>query len=153
MSLSAPDLPYQALADAVLLLHAALVAFVVGGLPLVIAGNLRHWAWVNAWWFRLAHLAAIAVVVAESWLDIPCPLTTLEMWLRTQARAAIHGGSFIEHWVARLLYYEAPAWVFATGYTLFGLAVVATWWRFPPTRRRRVGRADSDTSSHAHPRH
>jgi hypothetical protein len=153
MSLSATNLPYQTLADAVLLLHAAVVAFVVGALLLVIAGNLRHWAWVNAWWFRLTHLAAIAVVVAESWLGVPCPLTTLEMWLRTQAREAIYGGSFIEHWVSRLLYYEAPAWVFASGYTLFGLAVVATWWRFPPSRRRRGGPAATDTSPHANPRH
>lgn len=128
------DLPYQLLADAVLALHVAVVLFVVGGVVLVVAGNWRGWRWVNAMWFRLAHLAAIAVVVAQAWLDITCPLTTLEMWLRVQARLGTYSGSFIEYWLRRLLYYEAPEWVFALVYTLFGLVVVATWWRYPPKR-------------------
>ena len=60
------DPPYQLLADVVLTLHFSIVAFVVGGLVLTIIGNFSAWRWVNALWFRLAHLAAIAVVVAES---------------------------------------------------------------------------------------
>ena len=131
------DMPYQFLADAVLTLHAAIVAFVVGGLLLIVVGNLRAWRWVNALWFRLAHLGAIAFVVAEAWFGYVCPLTTLEMWLRAQAGAATYGGSFIEHWLQRLLYYDAPPWVFTLAYSLFGLLVVATWWYFPPMRKRR----------------
>lgn len=130
------DIPYPLLADIVLTLHVAVVAFVVGGLVLVLAGNLRGWHWVNALWFRLAHLAAIGAVVAETWLGMLCPLTTLEMWLREQAGVAGYGGGFIEHWLQRVLYYEAPWWVFAVGYSLFGLLVVAAWIRFPPERRR-----------------
>ena len=123
---------YQLLADMVLVLHVAIVAFVVVGLVLIVAGNLRGWRWVNALWFRLAHLAAIAVVVAESWVGMVCPLTTLELWLRTQAQGATYEGSFIEHWLQRVLYYDAPPWVFTLGYTLFGLIVIAIWWRYPP---------------------
>ena len=130
-------LPYQLLADLVLTLHFALVVFVVGGLVLVVIGNFRSWHWVNALWFRLAHLGAIAVVVAEVWLGITCPLTTLEMGLRTQARATTYSGSFIEHWVQRILYYDVPSWVFVLGYSLFGLLVIATWLRFPPTSKHR----------------
>jgi hypothetical protein len=123
---------YQLLADAVLALHVTLVLFVVGGLVMIVLGNWRKWPWVNRWWFRLAHFAAIAVVVAEAWIGLVCPLTTLEMWLRAQARDATYAGSFIEHWLQRLLYYDAPAWVFTTAYSLFGLAVIAAWWAFPP---------------------
>ena len=126
---------YALLADIVLTLHVAVVAFVVGGLVLVLAGNLRGWRWVNALWFRLAHLVAIVVVVAETWLGMLCPLTTLEMWLRERAGVTGYGGGFIEHWLQRVLYYEAPWWVFAVGYSLFGLLVIATWIRFPPERR------------------
>ena len=126
---------YQVLADAVLVLHVGIVIFVGGGLLLILAGNWRGWRWVNAWGFRLAHLAAIAVVVAEAWLGIVCPLTTLEMALRARAGAATYGGSFIEHWLQRLLYYDAPAWVFVLAYSLFAAAVVASWWWFPPARR------------------
>jgi len=131
------NLPYQLLADVVLTLHVAVVAFVVGGLVLVIIGNLRNWRWVNALWFRLAHLGAIAVVAAEAWLGVVCPLTNVEMWLRAQARATTYSGSFIEHWLQRVLYYEAPSWVFALAYSLFGLLVVAIWLRFPPASKPR----------------
>ena len=126
------SLPYQLLADAVLALHVAGVVFVIGGLVLVAIGNVRNWSWVNAVWFRLVHLCAIVVVVAESWLGIACPLTNLEMWLRVKARATSYSGSFIEHWFQRILYYDAPPWVFALGYSLFGLLVIATWLYFPP---------------------
>jgi polyferredoxin len=125
-------LPYRLLADAVLLLHAGVVAFVIGGLLLVVAGNALRWRWVNNGWFRLAHVAAIGVVVVQAWLGKVCPLTTLESWLRAKAGFAPYRQSFIEHWVQRLLYYEAPAWVFATAYTTFGLLVLWAWWYFPP---------------------
>lgn len=135
-------MPYQLLADLVLVLHLAVVVFVVGGLVVTIAGNLRHWRWVNSFWFRLAHLAAIAIVAAEAWLGATCPLTSLEMWLRVQAHASTYAGSFIEYWVHRLLFYEAPSWIFVLGYSLFGLLVVATWLYFPPAKIRR--RNDQD---------
>ncbi len=130
------DMPYQLLADLVLAAHIALVVFVGGGLALVVIGNWRSWNWVNGLWFRLMHLAAIAIVIAETWLGLTCPLTTLEMWLRAKARATTYSSGFIEYWLQRILYYDAPAWVFAVGYTLFGLLVVATWWFYPPVRRR-----------------
>ena len=127
-------------ADAILVLHFAIVLFVVGGLVLIIVGNLFGWRWVNALWFRLLHLVAIAIVVAEAWLGITCPLTTLEMWLRAQSGAGIaasYSESFIGHWLQRLLFYSAPPWVFVLAYTVFGALVVAVWFRFPPTFKKR----------------
>jgi len=129
-------MPYEALANLVLGVHLAIVAFVVLGLVLIIVGNLRQWPWVNNLWFRFAHLGAIAVVVLESWFGITCPLTTLEAWLRIRAHTAAYSGGFVEHWLQRLLYYEAPPWVFVLGYSLFGLLVATTWWYFPPRPRR-----------------
>jgi hypothetical protein len=128
-------MPYRLLADVVLAIHFAIVVFVVGGLVAIVAGNRFGWAFVNGWWFRLAHVAAIGVVVAQAWLGVVCPLTTLESWLRVQAGAAAYETSFIEHWLTRLLFYEAPGWVFTTAYTLFGAAVAAAWWFFPPVSR------------------
>jgi hypothetical protein len=135
--------PYQLLADGVLSLHVAIVAFVIGGLVVIIAGNLRGWRWVNALWFRLTHLGAIAMVVAESWFGLVCPLTSLEMWLRAKAGETTYAGSFVEHWLQRILYYEAPAWVFTVAYSLFGLVVAATWWYFPPRFKRRAHETDA----------
>ena len=136
------DTPYHLLADVVITLHFFVVVFVVGGLVLTLIGNLSGWRWVNALWFRCAHLVAITVVVAQAWFGATCPLTSLEMWLRANAREASYSGSFIEHWLQRLLYYEAPTWVFTLAYSLFGLLVVATWWRYPPTNKR--GRNETD---------
>jgi hypothetical protein len=130
------ELPYRLLADTVLVLHVAMVAFVVGGLALIVAGNYLHWRWVNAPGFRILHLVAIAFVAAQAWMGAACPLTTLEMSLRARAHAATYDGGFIEYWLQRLLYYEAPPWVFIAGYSLFGLLVAAAWRYFPPRRRR-----------------
>ena len=98
-------------------------------------GNLFHWGWVNALWFRAIHLLAIAIVVAESCLGITCPLTTLESGLRAEAEQRIYGESFIGHWLTQLLFYEAPAWAFTLAYSAFGVLVLLTWWKFPPKRR------------------
>ena len=131
-------MPYQLLADIVLMLHFGVVLFVVGGLLAVLLGNALHWRWVNQLWFRWLHLAAIAYVVVQSWLGLTCPLTTLESWLREQAGQVSYSKSFIEHWVQGLLFYEAPFWVFALIYTLFGALVLLSWWRFPPRRSAKL---------------
>jgi len=125
---------YQLLADAVLALHFAIVAFVIGGLVLIVAGNLLRWRWVNRLWFRLVHAAAIGIVVLQAWLGRVCPLTTLESWLRVQAGSPSYSQSFVEHWMHHVLYYELPSWVFALAYTMFALLVATAWWYFPPAR-------------------
>lgn len=129
-------MPYQLLADAVLVLHFGVVVFVVGGLALVVVGNLAGWPWVNRLWFRLAHVTAIAIVVVQTWLGYLCPLTTLESWLRVRAGSSAYANSFIGHWVQSILFYEAPFWVFTLVYTLLGLLVLAAWWYFPPRRNK-----------------
>lgn len=126
---------YQLLADVVLLLHFATVIFVMGGLVAIVIGNFRNWNWVNRPVFRIIHLVVIAVVVLQAWLGRLCPLTILENWLREQAGLASYSGSFIQHWVERVLYYDAPAWVFTVSYTLFALLVVVAWLCFPIRRK------------------
>ncbi|WP_432472538.1 DUF2784 domain-containing protein [Amphritea sp. HPY] len=128
------NLLYQTLADAVLLLHTSFVVFVVAALALIIVGGYRQWRWVRNGWFRIVHLGGIAIVVAQSWAGLLCPLTTLEMWLRGQAGGVQYEGSFIQYWLERVLYYEAPGWVFVVAYTVFGLLVILTWLRFPPKK-------------------
>ncbi|MBY0399998.1 DUF2784 domain-containing protein [Myxococcota bacterium] len=124
------------LADLVLVLHVAFVLFVIGGLVAVWIGDRLRWRFPRRLDFRLVHLGSIAIVVAESWLGIACPLTVLERTLRAQAGGSTHGegGSFIGSALSRFLYFEAPEWVFTCAYTAFGLAVLATWWWKPPRR-------------------
>lgn len=119
------------LADLVGLLHGLFVLFVVGGQILILIGWLSGWAWTRARLFRLAHMAAIGFVVLESWLGLACPLTVLEAGLRRSAADV----TFIGYWLDRLLYYQAPTWVFTTLYSLFGCLVVLTFFFYPPRRR------------------
>ena len=121
-----------ALADLVLLLHFMVVLFVVGSLLLIALGGVRGWHWVRNPWFRLGHLLAIGVVAAQAWLGMVCPLTTLEMALRMAAGERTYAGSFVAHWLGRLLYYQAPLWVFALVYTAFGTLVAGAWWLVRP---------------------
>ena len=126
---------YRLAADAILVVHFLFVGFVVIGLALVYVGAWRGWRWIANVWFRGAQLAAIGVVVAQAWLGMVCPLTTWEMALRERAGEATYQGAFVAHWIERMLYYEAPAWVFTAVYTAFALLVVASWLVVPPRRK------------------
>ena len=119
------------IADTVLVVHALFVLFVVGGFVLILVGAQR-WSWVRNRAFRALHLGAIGLVTAEALLGITCPLTMWENMLRGGGAER----SFVGRWVARLLYYDFPEWVFATAYCVFTLAVVAAWRLVPPRARK-----------------
>ncbi|TVP90427.1 MAG: DUF2784 domain-containing protein [Pseudomonadaceae bacterium] len=126
------QLPLLWLADFILVVHVLFVLFVVCGLLAIYLGYALNWQWVRNRYFRLAHLAAIAIVVLQAWLGVICPLTTWEMALRDAAGEATYAGSFIQHWLQQLLYYSAPDWVFVLLYTVFGSLVLASWWLVRP---------------------
>ena len=122
-------------ADLILVAHFAVVAFIVGGQGLILAGWARGWGWTRGLAFRVAHVAAILFVVAQTWLGQLCPLTVWENELRIMAGQSGRGESFIGYWVGGVLYYHAPGWVFLAVYAAFGLLVVATFVLYPPRRR------------------
>ena len=129
---------YLLAADLILITHVLFVGFVVFGLITILLGKFLNWGWVRNPWFRLAHLAAIGVVVLQAWLGAICPLTIWEMALRERAGDAVYSGSFIAHWLGTLLYYRLPDWVFEVCYSLFGAFVVFAWYWVRPrpiTRR------------------
>lgn len=137
--MSDPSL-YLLAADALLVLHVLVVVFIVAGLVLVCAGGFLGWSWVRNPWFRILHLVAIGVVVVQAWAGELCPLTEWEQGLRLRAGDVAYTGSFITHWLGELLYYEAPMWVFALCYSLFGALVLAAWYLVRPRslRQRRL---------------
>ena len=117
------------LANLVLVLHALIVAFIVGGLFAIWIAAALGLAWARNRAFRITHLVAIGIVATLAVIDVPCPLTVLEDYLRTGA-AGPQG--FIQRWVSALLYYDLPAWVFVLAYVGFLLAVILTWYRIRP---------------------
>lgn len=124
---------YLLCADAVLIIHFAFVAFVVVGLLLIGLGYYRRWSFVRNFWFRLAHLLAMGSVAAESLLGIVCPLTVWETRLRLLAGGGQrYEGSFIQHWIHRIMFYEVSETTFTIIYALFFLAVLASLWFVRP---------------------
>lgn len=85
---------YGGLADTLVALHLAFVAFATLGGLLVLR------------WPRLAwgHIPVVVWAVAVEWLNLICPLTPLEQHLRALAGRAAYEGGFIEHYVLPLLY-------------------------------------------------
>ena len=123
---------YTFLADFVLITHFLYVLFVVGGLLATLVGRILGWGWVINFWIRILHLAAILGVVLLSWLQVICPLTSLESYFRDSAGQPPYQETFIAHWLHQILFYEAPMLIFSVAYTIFGLVVAATWIYIPP---------------------
>ena len=118
---------YGLLADAILVIHFLFVVFVVFGLALIPIGLRARWSWVHNRIFRIAHLAAIGIVVLQAWLGQLCPLTIWENNLRRLAGQSAYEETFVEHWLHQVLFYQAEPWVFAMIYTGFGVLVVLVW--------------------------
>jgi polyferredoxin len=118
-------------ADALLVAHFLVAASITGGLLLIWLGAAAGWRWVRNPWFRLLHLAAIAVVALEALLGVACPLTVWEDLLR----GGLQPRTFVGHWVQTLLYYDAPERLFTALYVLWALATLVTLWLVPPRKR------------------
>jgi len=123
---------YRLAADLIVLLHLAYVTFVGGGLLLILVGARRHWQWVRNFWFRIAHLLAIGIVVTESIVGVVCPLTNWEARLRVLGGDKAESGSFVARLVHALMFFDCPEGLFTVAYCLFGLAVLAALIWAPP---------------------
>jgi hypothetical protein len=94
--------PFALLADAVVVLHALFVAFVV-------LGGLLALEWPRVAWVHLGCAAYGFLIAAIGWV---CPLTPLENRLRGLAGEGEYEGSFIRHYLIPLLYPEPyPRWL------------------------------------------
>ncbi|MEY4645333.1 MAG: DUF2784 domain-containing protein [Hylemonella sp.] len=120
------------LADAILLLHFAIVLYITLGLPAIWLGAACGWQWVRRFWFRLTHLAAIVFVALEALSGVWCPLTVWEDALRGSTNEL----SFVARWVHRLMFYQLPEWVFTLAYVSFAAVVGLTWVLVPPRLKR-----------------
>ena len=118
------------LADLILILHANIVFFNIGGLFAIWLGAWREWRWVRNRTFRILHLTLILFITAEAILGFTCPLTILEDWLRGENNEQ----GFIQRWVQHWLYWDLPSWVFIVAYSKFAALVAVTWKLVPPIR-------------------
>ena len=146
------------LADTILVVHFGFVTFVVGGLVTVWVGRFLGWRFARNFWFRLAHLLAMGLVLAQALGGVICPLTIWEDKLRWMAgEGQRYAGSFIQHWLHRVLFYEASERTLALAYLAFFGLLAASFWLVPPrwpwrTASRRACAAWSTPSLPRRPR-
>ena len=137
MDMQAAKIIYSVLADFLLLVHFAFVAFVALGLLVIWVGYFCGWPFVRDLRFRLAHLLATGFVLAESLAGFICPLTTWEQQLRIHAgQGSGYSGSFIRHWFGRILFHDWSEQTFTLIYAAFFLFVALTYLVVRPRPRR-----------------
>ncbi len=85
---------YRLLADALVLLHATFVAFVV-------LGGFLAWRWRSVAWAHVPCALWGVLIEYQGWV---CPLTPVENDLRRRAGLEGYPGGFIEHYVIPTLY-------------------------------------------------
>jgi len=142
---------YNYLADAVVILHAAYIGFVIFGLLAILVGVVFRWKWVRNFWFRAIHFLTILIVVVQALAGVMCPLTTLENHLREKGGSEVYTGSFVGHCLDELIFVEAPSWVLTICYCAFGALVLATLVLFPPRWPWSKGRFDRESNGDAPP--
>ena len=126
---------YRWLADLVLVVHFSFVAFVIVGFVVIWAGFCLQRPFIRNFYFRLAHILAMSLVLLESLGGVTCPLTAWEGRLRLLAGEGQHyAGSFIQHWLHRIMFFEFSESTFTVIYVLFFALIVATFWFIPPRR-------------------
>jgi ABC-type branched-subunit amino acid transport system permease subunit len=114
---------FRLLADLVVTVHFAYVAFVVGGMLAILVGVLLRWSWVRNFWFRAVHFAMIAVVAGEAAFGALCPLTEWEDGLRELGGKSSEPGTFLGRWFHAILFIDAPPGLLPACY--YGFAAVA----------------------------
>jgi len=110
----------------ILILHFAVILFMVIGFPVALITNHR--------WFRLIHAGVLAFITLLMVLRIPCPLTVLE----EASAGESYQGSFLATWLNRLIYVEwfTPQSIFIID-MIFAALVFSSFLWWPLNRKSR----------------
>ena len=129
---------YSFLADALVIIHLAFVAFVVLGQLAILVGIIFKKTWARSFAFRIIHLICIGIVATEGMLDVECPLTVWERNLRTEAGQDVSEAPFIPQLANRILFYpDIPHVYFERMHIAFGFMVLLTFLIWPPRLQKK----------------
>jgi hypothetical protein len=169
---------YILLANLVVALHLAYVAFVVVMVPVIVVGGILKWKWVRNFWFRLVHFLMMAVVVLETGFGVTCPMTLWERDLRiaggqligekdaqgnlvtdergftTVKQTDAYQEDFVGRLLRNILFFdpnEVPQHILNSFYYGFGALILITLFLIPPRWPWRRERPPSDAGSQATP--
>jgi hypothetical protein len=95
-------MPYKILADIVVFLHFLWILFLFLGVFWGIKNKVA----------RIFHLSGLAFAFIIQVFDWYCPLTYLEIWLRSKHSSSVtYAGSFIIHYVEKIVYIDISRFV------------------------------------------
>ncbi|MDO9430755.1 MAG: DUF2784 domain-containing protein [Phenylobacterium sp.] len=121
------------LGGGVLAAHLAVIAFNLFGLVAIPLGAWRGWSFVRLRWWRLLHLASLAVVALQALMGRACFLT---IW-QDELFGGASGEPLIMRIVNDLIYWPLPIWAFTAAYVAVFAYVLALWRFVPPRPSRR----------------
>jgi uncharacterized protein DUF2784 len=119
-------------ANLVAVVHIAYFLFIVGGMVAIVASLRRHIPWVRNPWFRIAHIAAIYIVLFEELTGFPCPLNVLQWSIRRPATGSNESSSGVGGLLDYLLYHTISPLALDIMYWSFGALALVTLWLVPP---------------------
>ena len=100
---------WRALADAVMVVHGALLLFFA-------VGAFLAWRWPRLIWLHLVIVVWNLVIVL---VDFGCPVTATEKYFRRQGGESVYAGGYIHHYLEGHLWPEgATPWVERIGFAL-----------------------------------
>jgi len=130
---------YRLAADFLVATHFLWILFMLVGFGLILAGMLFSKKILNWFWFRTLHLAGIVYVGALSLEGKLCPLTIWENQLRTKADpASTYSGSFIIHYIERLIYPEVNPVLLQVATITLGVFTLLAYILKPPFRLKEI---------------
>jgi hypothetical protein len=126
---------FLVLADVVLAIHLAVMAFNVFGLIVIPLGAVRGWEFVRIYWWRALHVGILAIVALQALAGRACFLTD---WHAMLVRAAGRNESstpLIERFVERIIFWPVAPWVFVVLYLVVCVYTLLLWRVVPPRRQ------------------
>jgi hypothetical protein len=119
-------------ANLIAVAHLAYFLFIVGGMVAIVLALRRDVSWVRNPWFRILHVAAIYVVLAEEVTGLPCPLNVLQWGARQAAIGSTQASAGVGGLLDYLLYHTVSPLALDVMYWSFGVMVVVLLWVIPP---------------------
>jgi hypothetical protein len=126
-----------AAAAVILALHFLVVAFNIFGMIAVPLGARRGWRFVRVAWWRILHLALMAMVAVQALFGRACILTIWQTALENGGDPAA-AQPMIQRWMEAVLFWDLPPWLFAAAYTVLFVYCLALWVVVPPARAANI---------------
>lgn len=127
---------YKILADVIVIIHFLWILFMLLGFLLILYSILsRNKKFLFLRLFRVAHLCGIFYVALLTILDKYCPLALLEIYLREKAGYRIYKGSFIIHYIKKLVYPDVEPQVIIIPTIGIAVFTIISFIIYPPHKK------------------